>query len=980
MVDYKAPYGAQLSLAGNIPVFGGWNIENAFPLTCSADGHSWYGNVVVHLSPESALAEGSEVSLPSLANEDDGTTGNEVHMAPELDSSFRWPFIEYKYIVVEADGSHSWEPGDNHTIDLEAFGTGSVAVRDVFNTSLHGFEHLMENTSAFRNVVYARSGFHEVPSSETSEDSLPQSSQLLVWLEVAALRVAPAHCVHVVGSCPELGAWDIAKALPLSDVDFPTWSAQVPIGRDSFPFEYKFVIKPKTGAHGNDTLLRKEQEQEQEQEGEEEASSSQATGCIWEDGPNRRAALGSNSPNTILLICHDDRFRLPAICRSEFRGTGIITPVFSLRSRTSMGGGEFDDLKALADFAASAGFKMLQLLPVNDTRIHNSWWDSYPYSSVSVFALHPMYIHLQTLCEGVHGAQDILREIEEKCTVLNQCRQMDYEAVVSAKESLLRQLYQLRGEKDLEGDDFQNFFLEAQEWLRPYALFMYLRNKFNEPNWKLWPEEFRSIDTVRCRALTDPGSEAYAEVRFNFFVQFHAVTQFVAVADYCSDAGVVLKGDIPIGVDPLSVDAWYRPDLFRAFQAGAPPDVFSEDGQNWGFPTYNWEVMARDDFDWWRRRLSVMSKFFQAYRIDHILGFFRIWEISATARSAICGHFHPATPIWDWEMSNVGLWDFNRLTDPYIKRHLLERYYGDRWTAICEHFLVSIGLDTFAFKEEFSNEYAIIDEVKKSGDFGVPFLDKSLCSLLQNVCFMRDESNPLGFHPRIDVKKTTSFQELPTELQREVEKLYVDYFYRRQDDAWSKEAMHKLPRLMDATPMLTCGEDLGMVPACVEGILNHLSILSLRIQRMAKDPAQDFDNLRDFPHLSVCTPSVHDTSSLRGWWEEDRGLTQKYYNEVLGEFGEAPRYCEPWVVRKILQSHMYTRSMWANFLISDVLALSMEHRGDMSPVEEQINIPAIRHHYWRYRIPIELEVLQADSLFIDEVKTMIRDSGRASLY
>lgn len=227
------------------------------------------------------------------------------------------------------------------------------------------------------------------------------------------------------------------------------------------------------------------------------------------------------------------------------------------------------------------------------------------------------------------------------------------------------------------------------------------------------------------------------------------------------------------------------------------------------------------------------------------------------------------------------------------------------------------------------------------------------------------------------MEKTSSFRHLIPHVQEKLKDLCINYFFRRQDDFWFKQAMNKLPQLKEATNMLVCGEDLGMVPDCVPEVMQQLGILSLEIQRMPKDPQKEFFHPNDAPYLSVITPSTHDMSTVRGWWEEDREQTQHFYNNVLGQWGDAPVYCEPWINRAIVLQHLYSPAMWSIFQLQDILGMSDKLRRE-NPQDERINNPANPKHYWQYRMHISLEDLIKEKEFNQELKGYIDNCGRGA--
>ena len=286
-------------------------------------------------------------------------------------------------------------------------------------------------------------------------------------------------------------------------------------------------------------------------------------------------------------------------------------------------------------------------------------------------------------------------------------------------------------------------------------------------------------------------------------------------------------------------------------QSGAPPDPFSDDGQNWGFPTYNWEKMAEDGYLWWKNRMRQLARYFDAYRIDHILGFFRIWEIPFDQVDGLLGTFNPAIPIDIQEFSEKGLvFDAKRFCQPFINNSILKQLFGAEADFIKIHFLDEQADGSYLFKPELDNQKKIrtflTDEIWQDKKEEIL---KPLYQLVGNVLFIRDKADPQNkFHPRIEIEKTLSFQALDGKTQTAVRDLYYDYFYNRQETFWREQAMKKLPALRKATDMLICGEDLGMVPQSVPGVMQELNILSLEIQRMSKNPATEFLSEADILH------------------------------------------------------------------------------------------------------------------------------------
>ena len=564
-----------------------------------------------------------------------------------------------------------------------------------------------------------------------------------------------------------------------------------------------------------------------------------------------------------------------------WKAAGTAVPVFSLRSERSFGVGEFSDLKLLVDWAVKTGQKVIQLLPVNDTTMSWTWADSYPYNANSSFALHPQFLHLPAA--GVDEDEEYVRLREE----LNALPELDYERVNFAKHRLLRKAFEKSGKETLTTEAFKAFLNENQGWLLPYAVYSVLRDRFGTADFTKW-ETFAEYDNDAVWLFA---SDNQQETAYWYFVQYHLHVQLLEARNYAHSKGVIFKGDLPIGVSRTSVDAWVDAKLFNMdSQAGAPPDAFSEDGQVWGFPTYNWEEMSKDGYAWWKSRLGNMSRYFDAFRIDHILGFFRIWEIPLDAVSGLLGHFNPALPYRTAELESMGF-----------------RIKG------CTG--------------------------KSSG---------------KDVLFVPDPKKRGYWHPRIAAQNTSVYSGLPEDMKKTFDSLHEDFFYRRHNGFWKESAMKKLPSLLTATGMLACGEDLGMIPGCVPDVMSEYQILSLEIQRMSKKFGERFADPAAYPYYSVCTTSTHDMNPLRAWWEEDRDVTEHFWKEVLGYPGEAPVHCEPWICRRIIEMNLESPSMLAILPLQDWLSTDGALRLDDSFKERINIPARPRHYWrYRMHLTLE---------------------------
>ncbi len=541
---------------------------------------------------------------------------------------------------------------------------------------------------------------------------------------------------------------------------------------------------------------------------------------------------------------------------------------------------------------------------------------------------------------------------------------VDYEAVMSAKLKFVRKIFPKQKEETFAQTDYLNFFEGNRHWLAPYAAFCALRDKFGTADFNAWPAH-NVYREEEISALAKKDSTFLDEVELNYFIQFHLHLQLHEAAEYLHSQGVILKGDIAIGVYRHGADVWQQPELYHTdMQAGAPPDAFAAKGQNWGFPTYNWQRMKQDGFAWWKQRFAQMSHYFDAFRIDHILGFFRIWSSPAHAVEGILGYFVPAIPVKLEEFRQRGIhFDHDRFVKPFINNEVLREFFGTDAETVKREFLVLNGDGNYSLKPEFTTQRQVeshFAKLKPSAQNDK--LKEGLFDLISNVIlFDVEKSSDREFHFRLAMENTLSFKNLDPQTQTKLKELYVDYFFRRQDDFWMKEAMQKLPALKRVTNMLICGEDLGMVPACVPVLMKQLGLLSLEIQRMPKTMGVEFSRPADAPYLSVVTPGTHDMSTIRGWWEEDPKLTQKFFNQELQQPGQAPLHCDPWVNEAIVQQHLASPAMWSIFQLQDLLGMDEAlRRNDIDA--ERINVPANPKNYWRYRMHLTLEeLLQADS-------------------
>ena len=787
-------------------------------------------------------------------------------------------------------------------------------------------------SSAFTDCIN-----HQVP-----QVMKPETGSKIVRLIVRAPQLRDGERLGVLGADKALGAWDVQKILPMTQHTYNEWVADIDATHlEDSHLEFKFV-----------------------------AFRNAKNELLWENSMNRTVDLPEMKAGE--LVSYELDQASFALYNRKLAGTQV--PVFSLRTRKSAGIGDFGDLKTMIDFVASTGQKVLQLLPINDTTITHTWTDSYPYSCISVFAIHPQYADLHALPELKDAKARA--EAEKTRAELNALDKIDYEKVNDFKINYLRQIFNQEGEKMMKTAEYKAFFQDTELWLVPYAQYSYLRDKNGTADFNQWPDH-QVWDEAERKALADPKTAAYKNVAFFYFVQFVLDRQMQEAHEHAKAKGVILKGDIPIGVNRNGCDVWTEPKYFNLNgQAGAPPDDFSANGQNWGFPTYNWFEMLKDGCQWWNRRFQNMARYFDAYRIDHVLGFFRIWEIPVSSVHGLLGQFAPALAMSREEIESYGLhFQDDRFTRPFITDWVLDRVFHERAGEVKEKYLDRLDDERYQMKPEVDTQRKVEALFADATDEKELWLRDGLYALISDVLFVRDHTNPGVFHPRISAQLDFIYESLYDNDKAAFNRLYNDYFYRRNNQFWYQEAMKKLPKLVQATRMLVCAEDLGMVPDCVPWVMDELKILSLELQSMPKDPSVKFGHLSRNPYRSVCTISSHDMPTLRMWWDENIQRTQEYYNTMLYRQGPAPHPLPGWLASDIISRHLTSPSMLCILSIQDWLATDEALRLPDANAE-RINIPANPKHYWRYRMHLNIEDLAADKRFVQNITEMISQSGR----
>jgi 4-alpha-glucanotransferase len=618
------------------------------------------------------------------------------------------------------------------------------------------------------------------------------------------------------------------------------------------------------------------------------------------------------------------------------------------RSRT---GAFLPDLAALGKWAADVGIEVIQILPVNDTGSNSS-----PYSALSAFGLHPLYLRLA----DVPGAQRYAHEIEAWRRKAEARARLDYPGTLAFKLSVLERIHQDRSAELASDAGFAGWIAE-NPWVRPYAAFRVLERAHGGAAWQTWGGSDPEAAVRAC------WSERPEECRFHAWVQREAAAQLAAAALEIERAGVRLKGDLPILMSSQSADVWHERRFFdAAMRAGAPPDMYSSHGQMWGFPVYGWSAMASDGYGWWKARLAHAARFFHAFRIDHVLGFFRIWQVPATESNGLLGWFDPAEPCTRADLAAAGFDDaaVRWLSVPHVRGADLRAALGPDAGRAADRYLRRIGSeDLYNLRPDLDREDAIraLEEPDRVREALYRWhTDRALLA-----------AGPDRFFPSWHHERSRAYLSLDDDRRQKLQ----DLFRARRaasELVWERRGRELLAMLTRASDMLVCGEDLGDVPECVPRVLADLGILGLRVERWTREwkrPGSPFIPPSAYPTLTVCTPSVHDTSTLRGWWEEDRAERETYFR-LLGLDGPCPERLTPEVHEAILNRCLGARSRLCIFQLQELLDLEPE-LWSPDPREERINVPGtVADTNWTWRMPLPVESLAGRTGLSDRLRAM----------
>ena len=641
------------------------------------------------------------------------------------------------------------------------------------------------------------------------------------------------------------------------------------------------------------------------------------------------------------------------------RLAGVVVTVGSLRGSGKSAVGEFADLPEFAELASKMGLGLIQLLPVNDTG-----YESSPYGALSAFALNPIYIRIGAIPES-KGFEAEIQALNEK---YNEMERFPYYKIAKAKINLLRDIFEAN-KIAIQREVSVDVWIKKNTWVKSYAVFRRLKEANNEKSWKDW-KAFKKVGANDIEALWNDPKQRNSNL-FWSWVQYHLDKQFTAAAEKIQSMGIILKGDLPILLNEDSCDVWANPEYFHEnLSAGAPPDMYNSMGQNWGFPLYNWHAQQKDNFSWWRARLTAAQKYFKAYRIDHVLGFFRIWACRRRDNSALLGRFVPYTQIKKEDLYALG-YDYSRInwfSVPHIPT-------GEVWQAVQQgggsdddaRRAFDLALDRIGneelwwFKKSIHGEKDIL--ALKLHDAARDYFCKAWTN---RILFEYDENT---YSPVWYYSKSRAWNSL-NDAERDYLEAFLDGKKAESEKKWEIQGKKLLSMLVESSTMLACAEDLGVSTECVPKILGNLKILSLKVFRWERKwdtEGQPFTPICDYPELAVCTTSVHDSSTLREWWETEADL-----NTLAAFLGQPslPKIYNPGTARLRLKTIAAAPSRFHIFPLIDFLHLTPKWYAQ-DAAAERINIPGTTSDFnWTWRLPAPISEIAADTELLREVKAL----------
>lgn len=647
--------------------------------------------------------------------------------------------------------------------------------------------------------------------------------------------------------------------------------------------------------------------------------------------------------------------RYPATGKRLF---GIAVPIGSIRVEGGWRVGEYPDLEPFGRLCGRLGAGLVQILPVNDTGSQSS-----PYSALSAHALHPLYVRVGALPEA-KAAPAAVKALESFAAEARPGERFPYGACFDAKLAALRAVY-AASKASIAIDPALASFVAERPWVKTYAVYKRLKSSFGEKAWREWPDH-REPTAADIDALwLEP--EAREEQLFQAWVQMRAAEQFGAASKALAGMGIALLGDIPILMNDDSADVWANRKFFDAsMKAGAPPDMYSATGQNWGFPIYDWDEMEKDGYSFWKGRVAEADRYYSAFRIDHVLGFFRIWALGSREETGSLGRFVPGFTVSEAELASAG---FGRdrirwLSEPHVSGADLRAAAASPAEAAraVDSAMDRIGdEDLFLFKRE----------VRGEADISSLGLGAGLSDYLKGR--WRDRALLAAgngrYAPTWTYRDTTAWRSLSDGESSTLGSM-IERGSAEAELGWESRGRALLSMLKAASGMLPCAEDLGAVPDCVPRVLAELGMPGLRVPRWMRywdKPEQPYKPLSSYPIMSACTPSVHDTSTMREWWEMEADR-EAFLSAYCPSLSPPPTRLDPESVLTLLSSLAKAPSALFVIQIQDALDASSEFRSK-DPAADRINVPGtVGDSNWTWRMGTGVGALESAKAWIDGVR------------
>lgn len=923
--SYNTYLGQQLFVIGDHPLLGSWRREKALEMRYfkkEDNTLNWIGKVSFRKPIDSTLTIEYKYILLTSAADPNFLNGQKSD------------------VRLEKEAEVCWDAGPNRVLTVGKVSNSSpfvITTSDLFQPQMEMLQYVfLKNT--FRDVIYR----HDINHGHEALVNKTKDFMVNVRFRVLPLQLPPNYSVCITGDSPIFDSW--TKYEPMHQIDKNYYEFSIDLPRNAPPFDYKYLILSDDGK-----VVK------------------------WEHRGNRKFVMPERP--TTCLVLHDWLLQLPI---QKFHGTGILAALFSIRSRQSYQGiGEYMDLKLLIDWAVQANLLLIQMLPMHDTIFSLDGLETNPSMQVSAFAFNPVYLSLRCV-KGFSGIKTM--------------RRTDFKSVYVAKIACLREIFDKLDRAELRADPmFIEYVTKNYKWLQSYCYWAALRDdwisKHPQSERKEGDKpEFPPINEVHLFSILNVDGQEETEIEkgclFNAWVQYQCHLQLSDVAKYAQEKRIVLSCCLTIGQRYGSADTWAHPEMFNVkYSIGAPPDIFSFHGQNWWYPSYNWDEMKKTNYMWLHEQICHHENYFRAALFDHPLGLFRCWIIPSDIENPLLGHYEPSIPIDVKDLNDLQLKDISRFCRPIfpiidvlsfgLPEKTKERIINK--LAVCEGGI-------WRFRAQFETDTAVKNALNELSDgldmqqkLQFSLAEKILLAQYESVCLIPDREQPhRKYYPRFSMIDSTIFKLLSERDAQILYKLFVDFYYRTNISLWHENGAQNLSVLASSS-MQFFGYDLGVTLNDEEKLLNRSGICSYRVQRIPRESSQRFDQTSSFPYLSICTPSPHDLPHLAVWWKQEQADAQLFYHQILKMSGAAPLQINSDIVRGICKQNLESDSMWCIFVFEDLFGLSSEFTANMS--DNWINDPSSATK-GKYRLGITLDDLLEHKAWTESIVELVEMSKR----